>query len=204
MNSFLGFSHALYTLRFSSWIIERSITKTSQTPVSGASLCLERRQKGSDHQFTAEGIPDLRRSLIQPLAPSRVSRGMRPACSGLCPAKSWETFKDRVCATSLGMLRSPKGPSFSPDSSAVSCPPTTPHSTGAPLRTQPRLLLAPLMGCMKRSVASRSREVLLRLYSVLVRPHLEYCVQFWAPHFKKDEEELLERVRWRAMRMMGG
>jgi len=60
-----------------------------------------------------------------------------------------------------------------------------------------------ILGCIKQSVASRSREVLLPLCTALLRPRLEYSVQLWVPQFKKDEE-LLDRVQRRATKVIKG
>ena len=59
------------------------------------------------------------------------------------------------------------------------------------------------LGMIKRTFSTRNKTVMIKLYKSLVRPHLEYCMSVWRPHYQKDIE-LLERVQRRALGLIEG
>ena len=57
------------------------------------------------------------------------------------------------------------------------------------------------LGMIKRNFAFRSKEVILKFYKSLVRPHLDYAIQAWCPYLEKDKK-ILEKVQARATKLI--
>src|SRR6218665_2808252 len=59
------------------------------------------------------------------------------------------------------------------------------------------------LGMIRRTIVTRDKDTILRLYKSLVSPQLEYCIQVWSPYLKQDMEKL-EKVQRRATKMIQG
>ena len=58
-----------------------------------------------------------------------------------------------------------------------------------------------MLGFISRSVSNRTADVILKLYLALVRPHMDYAVQFWSPYYRMDIN-MLESVQRRMTKMI--
>jgi len=58
-----------------------------------------------------------------------------------------------------------------------------------------------VLGYVKRLFVHRDRRTVMTLYKTLVRPILEYAVQFWSPTYRVDVDRL-ERVQRRATKLV--
>ena len=62
-----------------------------------------------------------------------------------------------------------------------------------------------ILGLIRRNIAYRDKRLIIPLYISLVRPHLEYCIQAWRPHMRKDiaTASMAEWLRaWDTLAMM--
>ena len=60
-----------------------------------------------------------------------------------------------------------------------------------------------ILGMIRRTFSCKEKSIILKFYKSLVRPHLDYCIQAWRPHYQKDIN-MLEAVQKRATRMVTG
>ena len=51
-----------------------------------------------------------------------------------------------------------------------------------------------ILGMIRRNITYKEKSLIIPLYKAIVRPHLEYCIQAWNAHLRKDID-MLEIVR---------
>ena len=60
-----------------------------------------------------------------------------------------------------------------------------------------------ILGMIRRNITYNYKEksLIIPLYKAIVRPHLEYCIQAWNPHLRKDVD-MLEKIQRRATKLI--
>ena len=58
-------------------------------------------------------------------------------------------------------------------------------------------------GMIRRNITYKEKSLIVPLYKAIVRPHLEYCIQAWNPHLRKDID-MLEKIQRRATKLIPG
>ena len=52
-----------------------------------------------------------------------------------------------------------------------------------------------VLGMIRRNITYKEKSLIIPLCKAIVRPHLEYCIQAWNPHFRKDVDFFLKKYR---------
>ena len=60
-----------------------------------------------------------------------------------------------------------------------------------------------VLGMIRRNITYKENSLIVPLHKAIVRPHLEYCIQAWNPHLRKDIN-MLEKIQRRATKLIPG
>ena len=60
-----------------------------------------------------------------------------------------------------------------------------------------------IIGMIRRNITYKEKSLIVPLYKAIVIPHLEYCIQSWNPHIRKDID-MLETIQRRATKLIPG
>ena len=60
-----------------------------------------------------------------------------------------------------------------------------------------------ILGMIRRNITYKEKSLIIPLYKAIVRPQLEYCIQAWNPHLRKDVD-MLEKIQRRATKLIPG
>ena len=58
-----------------------------------------------------------------------------------------------------------------------------------------------VLGMIRRNVTYKEKSLIVPMYTSIVRPHVEYCIQAWSPYLRKYID-MLEKIQRRATKLI--